>query len=216
MSTSYASLDKIRIKVRRLTKHLSTSQISDSDIDDYINVFMLYDMPELDLNELKTTATFFTKPYVSEYDTNTTDSNDPLYNFKNLITDGLPEIYIDGTSIETYKSSRLFYIDYPNIIDAIALDSTGDGVTTAFSGTLDSKPIIPGEVAFSSITSSYEPVVVKDVPADNQLTGTLIVPDNPASVGTINYVTGAYSFTFPTAPATSESIYSHTITYEDR
>jgi hypothetical protein len=214
MSSSYASLSKIRIKVRRLTKHLSATQITNDEIDDYINTFILYDFPDLDLDELKTTCTFFTKPYVPEYDTNTSDANDPLYNFKNLYTYPLDDLTVMGNPVSIYKDPQMFYEVYPKNINVKDTIKRGDGIITTFSGTLDSYPIVPGYVSFSSIGAANAPLTVKDVSASTQLTGDLIVPDNPASVGTINYVTGVYSFDFPSAPAKSEAIYSHTITYE--
>ena len=214
MSSTYASLANIRIKVRRLTKHVSSNQITDDEIDDYINTFILYDFPDLDLEELKTTCTFFTKPYVPNYSTNTADSNDPLYNFKNLYTYALKDLSVMGNTVEFYKDSRMFYNVYPKNINVMSTGGTGDGSNTTFSGTLDSYPVIPGYVSFSAIGASNSSLVVKDVPASSQLTGDLIVPDNPASVGTINYVTGVYSFDFDSAPASGKTVYSHTITYE--
>ena len=214
MSSTYASLAKIRIKIRRLTKHLSSSQITDSEIDEYINTFILYDFPDLDLEELETTCTFFTRPYVAEYDTNTSDANDPLYNFKNLYSDSLGDMSVMGNTIDVYKDSQLFYAIYPRNINVMDTDKRGNDIITAFSGTLNSYPVVPGYVSFTANGASNASLVVKDIPAASQLTGTLIVPNNPASVGTIDYVTGEYSFDFATAPAKGETIYSHTITYE--
>ena len=215
MASTYASLAQIRIKVRRLTKHLSASQITDADIDTYINTFILYDFPEqLNLDALRTTYTFFTKPYVADYATNTTVLTDPLYNFKNLYTDVLPDVRISGSPIAFYKNPQEFYIEYSKQIFVVDTGSTGDGTETAFSGTLGSYPVIPGQVSFTSIDANNVGVVVKDVPGATQLTGDLIVPDDPTSVGTINYVTGVYTFDFATAPANGAVVYSHTIVYE--
>ena len=41
-----ANLNTIRLKVRRLTARPSPNQISDQEIDDYINTFYVYDFPE--------------------------------------------------------------------------------------------------------------------------------------------------------------------------
>lgn len=214
MSSSYANLEKIRIKVRRITKHLSSAQITDDEIDEYINTFLLYDFPDLDLEELQTTCTFFTRPYVAEYDTNTSDANDPLYNFKNLYSDSFGDISVMGNTVDVYKDSQLFYTLYPKSINVMDTDKTGDAIITAFSGTLNSYPVIPGYVSFTAKGADNASLIVRDVPAASQLTGTLIVPNNPASVGTIDYITGDYSFDFPSAPAKGKTIYSHTITYE--
>ena len=41
-----ADLQTIRTKVRRLTRSLSPAQLTDAQIDEYINTFVLYDFPE--------------------------------------------------------------------------------------------------------------------------------------------------------------------------
>jgi len=61
--STLSTLEQIRIKVRRLTRSPSTSQITDASINDYINTFILYDFPEhLKTSYLRKTFTFYTEP----------------------------------------------------------------------------------------------------------------------------------------------------------
>ena len=41
-----ANLADIQKKVRRITRSPSTSQLSDADLNEYINNFLMYDFPE--------------------------------------------------------------------------------------------------------------------------------------------------------------------------
>jgi hypothetical protein len=77
-----SSLVAIRTKVRRLTRSPSTAQISDAQIDEYVNTFIQYDFPEqIRLSALRTVLTFYTQPGVDVYETST-DPNNALFNFK--------------------------------------------------------------------------------------------------------------------------------------
>jgi hypothetical protein len=63
------TLASIRLKVRRLTGRPSTQSITDTQIDDYVNTFYLYDVPEeLKLASLLTNFEFVAEPNVDVYD----------------------------------------------------------------------------------------------------------------------------------------------------
>ena len=63
-----SALSNIYIKVRRLTRSPSVNQLSDTEIKDYVNTFVLYDMPEhLKLTSLLSTVSFYTLPYIDTY-----------------------------------------------------------------------------------------------------------------------------------------------------
>ena len=56
-----ATLTEIRNKVRRITKNPSDTQLTTSQLDQYINTFYLYDFPEhLRLKDMLTNYTFAT------------------------------------------------------------------------------------------------------------------------------------------------------------
>ena len=63
-----STLEAIIKKVRRLTRSPSVAQMSDDDIKEYVDTFVLYDFPEhLRLFTFKTTFTFYTEPNVDVY-----------------------------------------------------------------------------------------------------------------------------------------------------
>jgi len=207
-----STLEQIRVKVRRLTRSPSAAQISDSSIDDYVNTFVLYDFPEhLRMSYLRTTLTFYTQPYIDIYSNNTTSPDDPLYNFKNRYITTHNPVYIAGYPAYYTQSREQFYNIYPQINSIASIGTTGDGITTNFTGTLTGFPILVGKVTFSSIDSSNDGLVLKD-----DGVGNLVVPDSTATVpaSTINYITGAYVLNFPTAPAAGAAILSMTVPYQ--
>lgn len=218
-----STLEQIRTKVRRLTRSPSTAQLSTSDIDNYVNNFVLYDFPEtLRTLDLRTKLTFYTSPYIDTYQNNTINADDPLYNFKNKYSTVHPPVYIAGYQMLFSQSREQFYNAYPNLNNTERI-GTGDGVTNAFTGTLSAKPIVPGQVTFTSISTINTQVVLIDIqdvdPVSGQLlpTGTLESPNiSGIPSGTINYVTGAYTLIFPAAPdcpGLSQPIYCQAVPY---
>ena len=222
MATQDSTLSKlasIRTKVRRLTRSPSASQLTNANIDEYINNFILYDFPEhLRLFSLKTTKSFFTDPYIDTYYTNTTNEHDPLYNFENKVINVSPPVYVAGKETEFFQSFELFHRSYPKNQSVQDTGATGDGITTSFSGTLSSYPVLQNEVAFTSVDADSVGIKIIDVPRTSGVIGDLFDPDvdpTGTSQGTINYATGAYSFTFSAVPASGEIIYSHTVPYSE-
>ena len=80
----------------------------------------------------------------------------------------------------------------------------GDGVTTAFSGTLSTFPVLRNEVNFTSIDALGNGMVLYDIPVPGEtLTGNLFVSGNNALAGVINYITGQFNISFPNPPDTN-------------
>lgn len=224
---SYSTLGKIKTKVRRLTASLSTAQLSEADLEQYINTFVLYDFPEhLRLFNLKTTLTFFTEPYIDQYATEETDDTDPLYNFKNKYITVNPPAYIAGNQVLWSQSEEQFYGMYPMTNSIQNIGTTGDGVTTTFTGNINTNQpnvqssgqgalILRNNVLFSSIDASGNSLALIDYPVSPLVgaMGLIGVPETslPTLYGQINYVTGDFSINFPTAPAAGETINSQTI-----
>ena len=216
-----ANLETIRTKIRRLTRSPSAAQITNDQIDEYVNTFVLYDIPEhLRLFSLHTTLTFYTQPYVDTYQTNTVLATDPMYNFKDKYTTVNPPMYVAGYYMAFSQSQDEFRASYPNINSVQSIGTTGNGVTTNYTGTLSAKPILQSEVLFTSIDSDNKGIVLKDIPREDVATGLptqigdLVTPDAAFSRGEINYVTGVYDITFPTPPANGAAIYSQTVPYQ--
>ena len=212
-----ATLADIRTKIRRLTRSPAVSQISDNDIDTYVNNFLLYDFPShLRLNAFRKTLTFYLQPNVDIYDTNTIRVDDPLYDFKNLYITQHDPVYINGYRVYFTQSRADFYALFPQIQGRVQI-GTGDGITTNFTGTLTGIPILQNEVLFSSIDANNYGLSLSDVPrVDIALgvrtaIGDLVWPNEAFSRGTINYITGVYDITFPFAPAAGEVVYARTV-----
>ena len=209
----YSTLNNIIIKVRRLTRTPSTAQLTDADIIAYINTFILYDFPQhIKLFSQRELFTFYTSPYVDTYETNTTNPNNVFYNFHNRYVNIYPPVYIAGYLTQFTQSREQFYGLYPQTF-SIQLIGVGDGVTTNFTGTipnLSSSPqgacIIRNNVLFDSIDVNGNGLSLIDLPV-NATTGNLVAPGTTGpSLGTINYLTGAYNVTFSTAPGSGQNI----------
>jgi hypothetical protein len=217
--TTLSTLANIQTKVRRLTRSPSVSQITDAQLNDYINTFLLYDFPEhLRMGFMRTNLTFWTSPYVGEYTDNTVDVDSPLYNLKNQYISFHPPAYIAGYQAFLSESREQFYGIYPQVA-SISQIAQGDGVTVFYAGTLASHPILQNNVTFSSVDTANNGLVLRDIPNITvggimDTVGGLYVPNNPVVQGTINYVTGAYTFAFVNPPAVGVKINSQTLPYQ--
>lgn len=201
-----STLVAIRQKVRRLTRNPSTAQISDAQIDEYVNTFISYDFPEhLRLFSLRTTLTFYTKPNIDTYETSAV-ATDPLFNFKDKYTSIHDPVFVAGIRSLLTQSREQFYSIYPNA-RGISSIGTGDGVSTAFGGTLTNIPVLRSNVLFSAVDINGNGLAVRDDGAG------LLVGDIGAGPNVINYVTGVYAFVFATAPAAGSVVYSQTVSY---
>ena len=181
------TLADIRTKVRNVTGSPSPDQISDAEIDSYINNYYVFTMPfELKEQIANQFLQFKTTPGVD------------VYSFPGGYFTDSPGAYADGFPCIFYQDPDIFFQDWPQqyAVDNIA---TGDGVTVAFSGGLQNPPVMIG----SLFITSDDPTGFQQLLTDNG-NGTL----SGDGSGTINYLTGAYTATFNTAPAASAVIYA--------
>lgn len=240
-----STLSAIEIKVRRLTRSPSTAQLSQQDLDDYINNFILYDFPEhLRLFDMRSTFTFYTNPFQDEYPTDTASfgtnpsaQTNPLYNFQNLYISVHEPLYIAGYQSLYTQSREQFFGIYPKVNNISSIGVTGDGITTTFTGVINSQQaivsgqtsqlisLLQNQVLFSTYDSSYTSLAMIDVPVLNPNTGNPFAignlyvpgqtPTTPPTVVTptnfINYVTGQFTVTFTAAPAVGAAIDSQTV-----
>lgn len=240
-----STLQTIQQKVRRLTRTPSTAQLSDDDINQYINTFVVYDFPEhLRMFNLRTTFTFYANPFQSEYPTDIDSfvgvTTNPLYNFQNLYLTVHTPVYIAGYNSFYTQSREQFYGIYPLVNSIASIGPTGNGITQSFSGVINSQQailppsnfsqvitLLQNNVLFSSVGVNGEGLALVDVPLTDTATGNklpignLYVPNNlpvgPIDIGdldpgnTIDYVTGAFTITFPSPPASGVLINSQTV-----
>ena len=219
-----ATLQAIETKVRRLTRSPSESQLSQQDLDNYINNFILYDFPEhLRLFSLRKILTFYTQPNVDTYSTNTTDPNDPLYNFQNQYIAVHPPVYIAGVQAYYTQWRDQFYGYYPQTNTVAQTGLFGDGLTTTFSGSVVASPMLQNSVMFNAVDINGTSMIMVDYPYNNVI-GALDIPQPttpgyvaggaPFPYGQINYITGAFSIVFPKEPGANQPINVENITYQ--
>lgn len=195
-----STLEQIRIKIRRLTKSPSVAQITNDQIDNYINSFILYDFPaHLRTFSLRTTLTFYTEPYIDTY-----SGDNIVTNFNNLYTNVYENVYVAGYKQLFSQDREQFFSLYPKTESKQSI-GTGNGVITAYGGTLINKPVLRNHVLFSSINTANAGLEAHDDGAG------VLVGDVVA--GAINYVTGVYAIAFTSAPGNSETVYSQTVPY---
>lgn len=185
------TLAEIRQKTRQLSGRLSVSELSNSQIDEYINKYFQFEFPaEVKLN----------RNYVI-HEFNTT-ANTQNYAFPGDYTNFVPEATLDRRSIEFYQDPDAFFRDNPENVARFST-WTGDGSTTTFTNTYSNNaPIIPGTVLVD------DTVEVFSDDGEGVLTG------DASGTGTVTYLTASISVTFNTAPTDGQVIQASFIPYK--
>ena len=178
-----STLQAIETKVRRLTRSPSTSQLTQADLDNYINTFVVYDFPEhLRTFNLRTQFNFYTNPGQDTYNTDIASfagaTNNPLYNFQNLYMTVHPPFYVAGYQSFSTQSPEQFYSIYPRVNSIAQTGTTGNGTPGPFTGVINSQQatlvagqnqqvvgLVQGQVLFSSYAS----------PGTNEILGQTLV-----------------------------------------
>ena len=224
-----STLDQIKVKVRRLTRSMSDSQLTNQQLEDYINTFVLYDFPEhLRLFNLQKTFTFFTEPFIDVYESNDTPTS-VFYNFKNKYLNIMPPVYVAGRQSLYMQSREQFFGIYPMTNSIASIGTAGNGAIASFSGYINTRQanipaglvqvllLLRNNVLFSSLDVSGNSLALIDYPISS-LIGNLYVPGSaPTSTTTqdpinyINYTTGQFVITFSAAPASGVTINSQTV-----
>lgn len=224
------SLINIQEKVRRLTRSPSEAQLTTTQLNEYINTFVVYDFPEhLRTFNLRTQFSFFCNPYQDTYQTDTSvlPTTNALYDFQNKYLTVHPPVYIAGYQALFTQSEEQFYAIYPKI-ESLNLITYGDGVTTTFSGVINNlspllpplfssvqTAILPNNVLFSSVDIGNAGLALYDVPhypSDGQ--GTLFDANTQTPQGVINYLTGVFALTFIIPPKAGAPINSQVVFYQ--
>jgi len=209
VTQAVSNLQQIMTKVRKLTYAPTGSQLSDSDIQQYVNTFYIYDMPmHLRQWNLRETFTWVCEPFVDTYSINPTDVTNQFYGFINKYNAVYMPVYIGGYQAYYTQSRQELFNMYPQV-RALQQIGQGDGVNTFFSGTLQYSPITQNSILFDSVTTANTGTSV----VDDGLGNLIIPPPLNTIVGTINYVTGAYAFQFAVAPGTGNPVNAQVLPY---
>ena len=203
-----SNLQAIIIKVRRLTRSPSAQMISDAEIIEYVNTFVLYDFPEeLRLFSLRTKLTWWCEPFISEYATDSTAIVPQLLNFdQNYITTHYP-MYSAGSKMMFSQKPEEYFNIWPKTNNIVQVASGTIGGLTDFTGTLTAIPVLRNNVTFSSVTTANTGLELHDDGAGN------LIGDVGAGLNTINYITGAFQISFNIAPKAGIEVNAMTFPY---
>lgn len=209
------TLDDIRQKVRRITGRPSDQQITDAQIDDYINTFYIYDLPEhLHLISNRVNYQFLT------------NANQAIYDLQNdIYLTGMPPVFIGGYRSYMTQSRDNFYRINPALDFLQQSVAVGNGTALGYSFNLMQTPIMrgwktnpPGAYSTSLVgTQSDVPasslswmVLISALDANGNSVSLIddgqgflfdvddLSTDHASARGTINYTTGAVQI--PVAP----------------
>ena len=210
MPLATSQLQNIRATIRRITGRTSPSTITDEQIDNYINTFYVYDMPEhLKLESLRVNYQFLTS------------ANQAIYDFPiEYYLNNMPPVYIAGYQSYMTQSRENFYrvnstFQYKQ--DSVAI---GNGTAGPYTGTLTTtyvlqgyKPNPPGAysldttvlpkniiwgITFSGKAAAGTAGIAQSVSLIDDGQGNLFDINDPNcdplnARGTINYITGAFA-----------------------
>lgn len=203
-----STLTTIRTKIRRLTGRPSPQQISDSEIDDYVNTFYQYDLPEhLRLFSNTGTFTFMTEANVDQYNMRTATPAAPEFNALTVTFDGAPRqavdvyynlqppAYVAGYPCSYSQSMDQFFRTYPPLGDLITT-VVGDGGVGPYTFTLTNIPALQNSISIGTIDNTGATIKVVDDPQDRENGDWVISNLLTAVTGSINYVTGVGTITF--------------------
>ena len=114
MGLALSSLQQIQQLTRQLTRRPSTQQLTDDQLNQLINTFIVFYLPQnLRLYNLRKTFTFYTQPNVDVYPVNTSDPNSPFFNFTQNVIAIHPSMFLAGIPGYFTQWRDEFYGTYP-------------------------------------------------------------------------------------------------------
>lgn len=191
------TLADIRRKVRQVTGRISADDLSNTELDKYINRYYQYTFPaEVKLESKHVYYEFTTTP------------NQPTYNVPTATyTNFEPPATVNNLSLIWYQNSAKFEEENPLQYN-FTTPWTGDGSTATFSTTITGFPIYPSTLTITDNTETFEDTTTTYTTSNINITGSL------GGSATINYSTGSVSVTFNTAPSNGQDIYLNYVLFQ--
>ena len=184
------TLADIRQKVRRVTGRLSQGELSNDEVDTYINNFYQFTFPaDAKLDRKYTYYEFLTTPNRQTY---------PFPDTSYLFVQ--PPAYMDNLELFYYQDPGTFEDQNPQSVQRV-IPWTGDGATTVFSTTVTGFPILPNSLVATDNIETFEDTNTTYTTSNVNITG------SAGGAAIINYSTGSVSITFSTAPEDGQDIY---------
>jgi len=202
---TYSQIERL---VRRYTASSSESALRSVDIQQQVNMFYSSDFPySIKLDQMRSVYTFYTRPNIDRY---------PLdVNFNQGVR---APMYVDGIQGTFFKDRNQFFNMWTRYTTQFK-PITGDGVTATFAFTVPgpflSQQVTLGGVAVGGNAISVAddgngnmqlqvpnpvvsvPVQTSPAPGMKNLNTANPGQDIVTTIGTVNYVTGQFSITFP-------------------
>lgn len=202
------NLNRLRYTIRKITGKYDENQLPDSTVgqvsisnpsslDDYINDYYLYDMPE-DCRSLKLRDFFIF----------TTVPNCGTYNVPQNVIQLYQPLYVDGYQFAFYQDPQIFYNIWPELDFINQNIVITDGVKTSYTFTATQTPLQQGTVTIGftpnmntqtpdileTFTDADQPIPL-DIPKQQYFVNPGVLTGNQGGTGKINYLTGVISIT---------------------
>lgn len=195
---SIGTLADIRTKFRKLTGAGNPFQLTDDQIDDYINSFYSYDFP----------AQFRSLKLKDRYVFNTVQGLDTYAFDSGAYTTVQAPCYVAKTATQLFEDPGSFYVGWLNQQQRETF-TTGNGTTGGYSGSTNNTPLLASQNTSPTTNPNKIGIVQNVLITANTSVSTMNVYDVPNSpwngtgvlrgdctAGTINYQTGAISGLF--------------------
>lgn len=198
---------EMRNTVRRMTARYSPAQMSDTQLDRYLNLAYTIHFPEQFKNlKLTKPLVFLTTPNVDTYQfvyqngLTVAPNGDPVPG--NITIN--PPCYCQGYILRYFQDKTTFYNRWPNLSVNQIINHGGKLANVAYTGTIPPFPFYRAQLdIFGNVTeaaviiSAFDDTgftyTLTDQPIAGTNTGNLVEADETV-VGTVNYLTGLYSF----------------------
>jgi len=196
MSSTFAD---IKTKVRKVTGRPSTNQLTEAELENYINDYLVYELPEnIRLFTLRQTYNLTLSPNVGNYALTAAE--------RNAYLSYEPPAYVDGYQIQYFQDEQAFFQKFSQLKYSVQI-ATGDGTPGPYTGTYSYTPIQPTTAIISTLNAGGGSLTCSDTAA-GALTGDVIAG------GTLNHTTGAVAgLTWTAAVPAGNAIYMSALRY---